>query len=1019
MTDHSVADRPRAKRAFTPIAVVGVSALFPGSLDKTGFWRDILAGTDLLKDIPESHWLIDDYYDPDPTKPDKTYAKRGAFLSDVPFDPMEWGIPPSIVPQTDTTQLLALIVAKQVLEDASKGQFASMDRSRTSCILGVTSGQELMGSMVARLQRPVWVKALRESGMVESEVQAVCDRISQSYTKWEEAAFPGLLGNVVAGRIANRLDIGGTNCVTDAACASTFSALSMAVNELALGQSDLVIAGGCDTMNDIFMYMCFSKTPALSPSGDCRPFSDKADGTMLGEGLGMLALKRLDDAERDGDRVYAVIRGLGSSSDGKALSVYAPLSKGQAKAIDRCYEGAGFGPETVELVEAHGTGTKAGDAAEFEGLKLAFAGAAAKRASEGKPGQWCALGSVKSQIGHTKSAAGAASLVKAVLAVHHGVLPPTIKVDKPNPKMAIESSPFYLNTEARPWVRTGDHPRRAGVSSFGFGGTNFHAVIEQYEGPADRALKQRTSPTELVLLAGADRASIAASARAMAKDVEAAVADGRTQTAGAMGMLRFLSRSTQEKPLPERGARLSIVAESDRDLIEKLRAAADRIEKDGKAFSLASGVSFEAGAHEGSVAFLFPGQGSQYLGMGKDLAMTYDACKSAWDLGASVSMDPSLRIDEVVFPVRVFDAESEKAQKDRITATEWAQPGLGVASLATYRVLLEVGLLPQALAGHSFGEVMALHAAGVLTAEDALRVARARGERMRDAAQTTEGSMTAVIAKRSDVEAIVAREKLAVSIANHNAPDQVVLSGATDAIGKAETVLKAAGITTKRLEVATAFHSPVVESAIGPFGAFLEGIGFGGGAGVPVIANATADVYPASAGDAKRVLASQLGAPVRFVESIERLYAMGVRTFVEVGPGSVLTGLVGKILGDRAHRAIATDRRGQHGDTALQHALGRLATAGLAISPAALWRAFEVAEDPRAKAKPKMVLHLNGSNYNKPYPPKGGAKALPPPNLAKPILSKPAVASPPALAAAPATSCEPLADPPWCQSNDR
>ncbi len=997
MTDHS-ADRPRAKRAFTPIAVVGVSALFPGSLDKSGFWRDILAGKDLLKDIPESHWLIEDYYDADPTKPDKTYAKRGAFLDDVPFDPMEWGIPPSIVPQTDTTQLLALIVAKQVLDDASRGQFASMDRSRTSCILGVTSGQELMGSMVARLQRPVWVKALRESGMVETEVQAVCDRISKSYTKWEEAAFPGLLGNVVAGRIANRLDIGGTNCVTDAACASTFSALSMAVNELALGQSDLVIAGGCDTMNDIFMYMCFSKTPALSPSGDCRPFSDKADGTMLGEGLGMLALKRLDDAERDGDRVYAVIRGLGSSSDGKALSVYAPLSKGQAKAIDRCYESAGFGPETVELVEAHGTGTKAGDAAEFEGLKLAFAGAAAKRASEDKPGQWCALGSVKSQIGHTKSAAGAASLVKAVLAVHHGVLPPTIKVDKPNPKMAIDESPFYLNTEARPWVRTGDHPRRAGVSSFGFGGTNFHVVMEQYEGSADRALKQRTSPTELVLVHAVDRASIAASARAMAKDVEAAVADGRTQLEGPSGMLRFFARTTQQAGVPETGARLSVVAESDRDLIEKLRAAADRIEKDEKAFSLSSGVSFEEGAHEGSVAFLFPGQGSQYLGMGKELAMTHDACKSAWDLAASLPMaGESLRIDEIVFPRRVFDVASENAQKERITATEWAQPGLGVASLATYRLLQKVGLQPHALAGHSFGEVMALHAAGVLTAEDALRVARARGERMRDAAKTTKGSMTAVIAKRSDVEAIVAREKLAVSIANHNAPDQVVLSGATDAIAKAETVLKAAGLTTKRLEVATAFHSPIVESAIGPFAAFLEGVGFGGGSGVPVIANATADVYPASASEAKRVLASQLGAPVRFVESIERLYAMGVRTFVEVGPGSVLTGLVGKILGDRAHRAISTDRRGQHGETALQHALGRLATAGLPLSLASLWRAFEVAEDPRSRPKPKMVLNLNGSNYAKPYPPKGGAKALPPP-----ILSKPASAGAPAPIAAPA-----------------
>jgi malonyl CoA-acyl carrier protein transacylase len=986
------------RRPFAPIAVVGVSALFPGSLDKTGFWRDILAGKDLLEDIPETHWLIDDYYDPDPSKPDKTYARRGAFLDDVPFDPMEWGIPPSIVPQTDTTQLLALIVAKQVLDDATRGQFASMDRSRTSCILGVTSGQELMGSMVARLQRPVWVKALRESGMVESEVQAVCDRISASYTKWEEAAFPGLLGNVVAGRIANRLDIGGTNCVTDAACASTFSALSMAVNELALGQSDLVIAGGCDTMNDIFMYMCFSKTPALSPSGDCRPFSDKADGTMLGEGLGMLALKRLEDAERDGDRVYAVIRGMGSSSDGKALSVYAPLSKGQARAIERCYAGAGFGPDTVELVEAHGTGTKAGDAAEFEGLKLAFAGAAQKRAAEGKSARWCALGSVKSQIGHTKAAAGAASLVKAVLAVHHGVLPPTIKVDRPNPKMGIESSPFYLNTEARPWVKTGEHPRRAGVSSFGFGGTNFHVVVEEYQGPAEHAPKQRTSPTELVLLGAADAPALAASARALASDVEKAVADGRTQTTGTTGMLRFLARSTQEHALPERGARLSIVAESDRDLVEKLRAAAERLGKDRKPFALASGISFEEGAHEGGVAFLFPGQGSQYLGMGKDLAMTHDACKSAWDLAATVAMDPALRLDEVVFPARVFEAEAEKSQKERITATEWAQPGLGAASLATFRLLSEVGLAPSALAGHSFGEVMALHAAGVLGAEDALRVARARGERMRDAARTTEGAMSAVIAKRADVEAIVARERLAVAVANHNAPDQVVISGATAAIAGAEAVLQRAGLTTKRLEVATAFHSPIVESAVAPFASFLEDVDFGA-AKTPVLANSTADAYPASSAEARRLLAGQLGAPVRFVESIEHLYAMGVRTFVEVGPGNVLTGLVGKILGDRPHRAIATDRRGQHGETAFQHAIGRLATAGLSLSLAPLWSAFEVAPDPRALPKPKMVLAINGSNYNKPYPPKGGSRALPKPIVAAPTRAAPAPSSAAAVSA--------------------
>jgi len=447
-----------------PIAIVGVSALFPGSVDSTGFWKDILEGSDLITDVPESHWLIDDYYDPDPSVPDKTYAKRGAFLQDIDFDSLGWGVPPNLLPETDTAQLLALIVAQRVLEDACKQSIEGLnelDRSKVSVILGVTSGQELLGSMVSRLQRPVWVKALRESGLPEDEVEAVCERISAHYTPWRESTFPGLLGNVVAGRIANRMDLGGTNCVTDAACASTFSALSMAMNELYLGDSDMVITGGVDAMNDIFMFMCFSKTPALSPTGDCRPFSDQADGTMLGEGLGMVALKRLDDAERDGDQIYAVIDALGSSSDGRAKSVYAPLPEGQAKALRRTYEQTDFGPEQVELVEAHGTGTKAGDAAEFKGLSTAFG------ESGREDPQWCAIGSVKSQIGHAKAASAAAGLFKAVMALHHKVLPPTIKVERPNPLLEIEQSPFHLSTETRPWVRGSSHPRRASVSCCG------------------------------------------------------------------------------------------------------------------------------------------------------------------------------------------------------------------------------------------------------------------------------------------------------------------------------------------------------------------------------------------------------------------------------------------------------------------------------------------------------------------------------------------------------------------------
>ncbi len=284
---------------------------------------------------------------------------------------------------------------------------------------------------------------------------------------------------MAAGRIANRLDLRGTNCVVDAACASSLGALDMALLELAAGRCDLAVTGGIDTFNDIFVYMCFSKTPALSPTGEARPFDAAADGTILGEGLGMLVLKRLDDARRDGDRVYAVIRSVGTSSDGKGQAVYAPSAAGQVKALHRAYEQAGIAPRTVDLVEAHGTGTRVGDATELAALDEVY--------GRGAEGPWCALGSVKSQIGHTKAAAGAAGLIKAALALHHKVLPPTSKVRTPIERLAEGSSPFYLNTEARPWLPQPGHPRRAAVSAFGFGGSNFHCVLEEAGGGQARS----------------------------------------------------------------------------------------------------------------------------------------------------------------------------------------------------------------------------------------------------------------------------------------------------------------------------------------------------------------------------------------------------------------------------------------------------------------------------------------------------------------------------------------------------
>jgi acyl transferase domain-containing protein len=674
-----------------------MSALFPGSSDVDGFWRDILSGRDLMQDVPPSHWLVEDYYDADPAAPDKTYVRRGAFLSPVEFDPLEFGVPPNVVPATDTSQLLALLVAKRVLEDAAGRRSVKLDRERVSVILGTTSAQELVSHMSARLQRPVWVKSMREHGMPEDEIQALCDRIAAHYLPWQENTFPGLLGNVIAGRIANRMNLGGTNCVTDAACASSLAALSMAAFELWMGESDLVITGGVETLNDIFMYTCFSKTPALSPTEDCRPFSADADGTMLGEGLAMIALKRLPDAERDGDRVYAVIRGIGSSSDGRAKSIYAPVAEGQARALRRAYSAAGYGPETVELVEAHGTGTKAGDAAEYQGLQSVF------DATGRKDRQWCALGSIKSQLGHTKSAAGIAGLFKAVLAVHHKVLPPTIKVTRPNPELGFEHGPFYLNTEARPWIRGNEHPRRASVSSFGFGGSNFHVTVEEYAGPAARARRSRSAPSELVLISATSPAALAKRCRA--------------DRPGPLAPLAW--RSQAEEFVFDAPARLAVVAADEAELAAKLAQAAAAIESNPQsAFTTPSGIHYATAPVSGALALVFPGAGSQYVGMGADLAIASDHARAVWDATAGGLAD-------VVFPRPAFADGERERQRARLADPEWARPAVALTSAAALAVVRALGLGEAPAAGLGIGERAASFADGTLDLEALLRDARA------------------------------------------------------------------------------------------------------------------------------------------------------------------------------------------------------------------------------------------------------------------------------------------------------
>ncbi|MCP4385988.1 MAG: SDR family NAD(P)-dependent oxidoreductase [Hyphomicrobiales bacterium] len=933
----------------TPIAVVGIGAMFPGRGTTVGYWRDVLEGRDTTSEVPETHWRVADHYDEDPSRPDKTYSRRGAFIPDFAFDPVEFGTPPTVIETTDTVQLMALYVAKQVLAEATRTGFSEIDRERTSVILGVAAGTELIGDMASRLNRPIWLKAMAEAGIADDEANRIADNIASHYTDWRESTFPGLLGNVVAGRIANRLDLKGTNFTADAACASSLAALKHAMQELSLGESDLVLTGGADALNAIFMYMCFSKTPAMSPSGACRPFSSDADGTLMGEGCGILALRRLEDAERDGNPIYAVIRGVGTSSDGSGTSVYAPRSGGQALALGRAYEMAGYSPRTVGLVEAHGTGTRAGDAAEFGGLCEVFGADAA--GSE----HWCALGSVKSQIGHTKSASGAAGLIKVILALHHKVLPPTINVAEPNPRLAIDGSPFYLNTTARPWVRAAnDPPRRASVSSFGFGGSNFHVAVEEYAGAAAIPSKYRTSPAELFVFsaASADGLRAAIEERLSAPISDADLAHHAKESAGSFN---------NESPF-----RLAAVANSADDLRVKIQTGLVSLTR-GEPLA-APDIMLEIGTGEaGDVAFLFSGQGSQYVNMGADLAMTYDCAREAWERADAVLRLDSKRLSDVVFAPTSFDEETRADQERTLTATENAQPAIAAVALSQLAVLDKLAIKPAVVAGHSFGEIIALHAAGVFGAEAAIALARDRGAAMAAAAGGSDSGMLVVLAGIDAVEAALRSTDGDVVIANDNGPGQVVLSGTKSALDSVAQQLEAMGLRTSHLPVATGFHSPIVASAAEDMSAALEETCLAPPS-IPVFANATAQAYPSDVAHIKAIASDQLTKPVRFREMIDAMYAQGVRVFVEVGPKSVLKTLVGQILDAKHHVAVAIDDSSIDDTHALLRAVGRLAVAGVAMDLNYLWA--EAPGPAPTPVPPKHAIWLNGANYKKPYPPR-------------------------------------------------
>ena len=899
-------DRAKTEDRSPPceVAIIGMSCFFPKAGDLVAYWENILNKVDGISEVPADRWDWRDYFDPDKTARDKIYSKWGGFMDPVVFNPMTYGIPPNNLRSIDPVQLLSLEAAHRALVHAGYGN-REFDRERTACIFGLAGGMGDFGLQYGfRASLPMFLEAVPE------------DLLSQ-LPEWTEDSFPGVLPNVVTGRIANCLNLGGANFTVDAACASALTAVYAGVKEILSGVSSMAIVGAADTLQNPHGFLCFSKTKALTPTGRPKPFDASADGISISEGVGALILKRKDLAVKDGDAIYAVIRGVGSSSDGRGRSLTAPQTPGQLRALANAYAMAGLSIDTVELVEAHGTGTVVGDGTEAESMAHALAEA-------GAPSKGCAVGSVKSNIGHTKGCAGIAGLIKATLSLHHKVLPATLHVNQPGAKAFLdEASPVYVNTENRPWISR--YPvRRAGVNSFGFGGTNFHVVLEEFvpATPGTGTFPLSTWPCELFVWKGDTAGQIDSRLAILEKGFAASTSAPR---------LRDLARHVYENRGKGKLA-LTIVAESVDDLKAKLADARAALKR-GEALSDPRGIYFhpEPLGKAGKVAFLFPGQGSQRPDMMRDLAILFPELRDRFARADGLLAERlEKRLSDYVYPPPRFSAEAEKAAMKAITETNIAQPSLGVTEIGMCRILETLGVKPDMAAGHSSGEYTALCAAGVFGEDTLFEILEDRGASILASAKGDLGTMMAVRADRSQTEAVL-KAFPNVYVANFNSPSQTIISGLQANLEQAGAAFQEKGIQARLIPVSCAFHSPIIEPARDYLAAKLKVLAYEK-PNIPVYANLSAAPYPEDRETILHLLTDHLIGCVRFVEQIERMYADGARVFVEVGPGTVLTNLVGQILAGQPHHAVATEAKSPRHDLfMLLNALGQLAAQGVEV----------------------------------------------------------------------------------------